>query len=714
MGSLKHSGLAAGQFALAAAWLFVTAISIWGATPLGTAFTYQGQLKQNGSGVSDTCDFAFSLWDDAGTGNPPVGGSQIGSTLTFDGQGANPPPISVSNGLFSVELDFGAGAFTGEARWLEIVVRSPHDPTDTEPFTTLVPRQPLTAAPYALYALGGPGSGATPWGQSGSNIFYSAGNVGIGTTNPVTSLDVRLAASGNAAQFENALATNVFATLVSRHLGSGAAVLATNQGTGRAGDFRVSGSGNSSPALRGLNQASGSAGLFEITSPSNTAPALHAQTNASDGYAGYFVGGRNYFEGNVGVGTTTPASRLSVDGDVDISGSRLHVNSAGNVGIGTATPQAKLHVAGALQADAGIRTGDAIAVNHSSPTEMVDVQGSILARSRLLAGFPNPFFRVDPAAQRVGIGTSSPRQHLSIGANLDLYSGSPSSPTRPSIRGSGSDNLILNASDNGAVYINHDGGTGGVRFHNGTSGGEIARFTGDGRLGLGTTNPLTGLHVAGPGVLFDGLGLTLRDPTGALRTEMNNQNPSGEITTYGPNGNRNVRLSFLNADATPFNHRPNHGEIQLYDENGAWKIWMGVSVQDNGFITADVKNFRIAHPKDPEKEIWYASIEGPEAAAYVRGTAMLTGGEAFVPFPEHFTLVANADTMTVIVTPLSADSLGLAVVEKSADGIRVKELHRGTGSYEFDWEVKAVRAGHEDFRVIRSAADPFNERVEED
>jgi hypothetical protein len=37
-------------------------------TPLGTGFTYQGQLKNANGPVNDTCDFQFSLWDAAGSG----------------------------------------------------------------------------------------------------------------------------------------------------------------------------------------------------------------------------------------------------------------------------------------------------------------------------------------------------------------------------------------------------------------------------------------------------------------------------------------------------------------------------------------------------------------------------------------------------------------------------------------------------------------------
>ena len=44
-------------------------------------------------------------------------------------------------------------------------------------------------------------------------------------------------------------------------------------------------------------------------------------------------------------------------------------------------------------------------------------------------------------------------------------------------------------------------------------------------------------------------------------------------------------------------------------------------------------------------------------------------------------------------------NLPLQVAE--IDRIVVRELQRGTGTYEFDWEVKAVRRGFEGFEVMR-------------
>jgi len=110
---------------------------------LGTAFTYQGQLKQDGNPVNDTCDFQFTLYDAAS------GGTSLG-TQTRTG-------VSVSNGYFTIpDLDFGAGAFQGDARWLQIAVRCPAGSGD---YTILSPRQALTAAPYALFSKAAPWSG---------------------------------------------------------------------------------------------------------------------------------------------------------------------------------------------------------------------------------------------------------------------------------------------------------------------------------------------------------------------------------------------------------------------------------------------------------------------------------------------------------------------------------------------------------------------------
>jgi hypothetical protein len=142
------------------------------------------------------------------------------------------------------------------------------------------------------------------------------------------------------------------------------------------------------------------------------------------------------------------------------------------------------------------------------------------------------------------------------------------------------------------------------------------------------------------------------------------------------------------------------GAVQI-NENGFRKAGFYYDTNTGWTAYASVKSFREQHPTQPDKEIWYACIEGREAAIYVRGTAKLENGRATITFPEDFNLMALAEGMTAMTTPNSMNSKGLAVFNKTTTGFEVGELSGGTGNYSFDWEVKAVRKGYENFKIVR-------------
>ena len=88
-------------------------------------------------------------------------------------------------------------------------------------------------------------------------------------------------------------------------------------------------------------------------------------------------------------------------------------------------------------------------------------------------------------------------------------------------------------------------------------------------------------------------------------------------------------------------------------------------------------------------------------AAYDRGTAKFINGEAKVICPDHFQNIADPNSMKVTVTPLSARSKGVAVVEKFPGGFKVRELAEGAGTYDFDYMVSCKRKGFEKIPVQR-------------
>ena len=73
-----------------------------GQTPMGTGFTYQGQLKQNGQPFSGSPNLIFKLFDAASGGN-------LLGTQTVSG-------VNVSGGLFTVLLN-GNGADPNSVRY---------------------------------------------------------------------------------------------------------------------------------------------------------------------------------------------------------------------------------------------------------------------------------------------------------------------------------------------------------------------------------------------------------------------------------------------------------------------------------------------------------------------------------------------------------------------------------------------------------------------
>ena len=102
----------------------------------GATFTYQGQLTEAGTPANGEYDLQFALF---GTDE---GEAQIGTTQTLSN-------VTVSHGLFTVDLDFGVTAFPGDNRFLEISVR----PAGGGSFTTLAPRQFISMSPYSIRSL---------------------------------------------------------------------------------------------------------------------------------------------------------------------------------------------------------------------------------------------------------------------------------------------------------------------------------------------------------------------------------------------------------------------------------------------------------------------------------------------------------------------------------------------------------------------------------
>ena len=149
-------------------------------TPVDQTFTYQGQLRNAGQLVNGPVDLKISMWD------ADTAGVQIGSSNTYNA-------VPMTDGRFALGLNFGASAFDGSNRWIQVEFRNP---AGSGLYQALNPRDKITATPYALYALNG-ANGVWVYDTKQQSVSVLGKKVGIGTSNPTAALEVVSATGGD-------------------------------------------------------------------------------------------------------------------------------------------------------------------------------------------------------------------------------------------------------------------------------------------------------------------------------------------------------------------------------------------------------------------------------------------------------------------------------------------------------------------------------------
>jgi hypothetical protein len=375
--------------------------------------------------------------------------------------------------------------------------------------------------------------------------------------------------------------------------------------------------------------------------------------------------------------------------------------STGNVGIGTTNPAGPVHILGpALEPPAGLpaaQNGLLLGLQSTAGYKWIQSYGGALA--------------LNPRGNNVGIGTTSPGEHLTVG-------GGSLADTKLEVNAGGDQYAALRIKNsqgswNWQVTPSADSPSGRLRLADETTGKEYLAITHDGNVGIGTVNPNTTLHVSSghdlPQVRID---QTVDGHAAVLRFHSHFTPESQPVETFEWDikaGQTGMYFDLNDDTKVSIDRLTGNVGIGTGTNTAREKLHVvgNVFVQGN-ISTGGTKPFVQAHPTDPSKEIVYVSLEGGEVGTYLRGTANLRNGKAEIRLPEHFSLVTDEDELTVQLTP-RGKWLQLYVVELDTKQIVVQEAQGESG--QFHYLIQGVRKGYENHEVIREKVGRPRERL---
>ncbi len=674
------------------------------AAPTPEAFTYQGVLNLDGEMYDGQADLRFRLYESAG------GTVQVGTDLYLHG-------ATIEGGLIIADLDFGPAVFTGDERWLEISVRTPAwDGMGDEPaYAVLNPLQAILPTPYAMYALNGNPGPVGPEGPQGPQ-----GEVGpVGPAGPEGPTGPAGPAGPQGDQGITGPQGEIGPVGPEGPVGP----------TGPQGDQGVA----------GLQGPQGEVGPVGPVGPEG--PVGPAGPQGDQG-----VAGPQGPQGEVGpVGPVGPQGPIGADGPVGPMGPQGDQGPAGdsywgfdgantsfttgNVGIGTSSPATTLALrAPGATGQVGF-TMNSFAGQKAMELQTEDQDGELATRFVLRGGNDS----TDIEAYSGGVGEERVLMHLD---GINQFAGFGRDPSFNLDIGPGDDRFAVNLTDepgvirfgnesdesdllsmvslgNSEIIIDSNANSTNRDFRisrhgTGASGDELMRVQENGRVSIGGFAPgNTTLHVDGESranaiiadssqvgsvtLLARSYAATGNSVAGEFRAESDNGtgvyaiSESSAGITYGVRG---ITQSMDSGAAGVRGEAPSGSAA--YGVYGTAAGGAAFGVYSNGRLgSSGTKSFMIDHPLDPgNKFLYHYSTESPEVLNSYSGTVTLDAdGQAWIELPEYYEAI-NIDPRYQL-TAIGAPAPMLHVASEIVDNEFM--IAGGQAGMRVSWEVKAKR-----------------------
>jgi hypothetical protein len=486
--------------------------------------------------------------------------------------------------------------------------------------------------------------------STGGPWWLSNGNVGIGTTNPSTTLDIKAASARS--KLESTTGTNAaYHTFLNT---GGNFYIGLDNSVG--GDFATAYAG-----------AIWHGGAYPIIFATSNVERVRISNT-----------------GNVGIGTTNPTTKLDVfvNGGEGlptlVTGERMRIISND-----LNSRSGYLNIIAGTSAYSGLFFGDAT----SAEPGKIRYYHADNSLQFFTNGANNERVRIDSSGN-VGIGSTlairagtssaiaSSGELLSVlgqasirndgTTNASLYlinSDSTSNTTQPylffSDTAGNRAGWGIRYSDTRSVLY----GQGGLSFQTGTSGfnesNERVRIDSTGNIGIGTSSPTDILDV-----YKDQNATTafqFRNPNSGAsarsRIIVSSDAAAGSIavgmhsSTYSGAGAANQGWIWTSGGSTPLvfgTVGSNRMIITTAGDVGIGITNPGYKLEVNGSFAATTKSFVIPHPSKPNYQLRYACLEGPENSVYVRGRTQ----ENIIELPDYWVDLVHEDSITVNLTPV--------------------------------------------------------------
>ncbi len=387
---------------------------------------------------------------------------------------------------------------------------------------------------YAYWSVGDPAT-ADPSGYSTSNGIFlnSSANVGIGTTSPSYKLDT----SGDIRSTGNIRSNNGTVDNILSWTSEPAGVVGTLSNhpetfwTNGSEKMRITSAGNvgiGAPAPASKLHISSSGIVARLESSTTLTQLDFYNSNYGSTNSRNWAIGTNMF--NFGdfniVSSATSASAPDIS-----SRTYFTINRNGSVGIGTTSPAAKLHVSGNILSYVE-KTNTAalfIAANNSNNWQFGINDGTdyVITEGGGANAIGTTRVTVQASTGNVGIGTTSPAEKLDVNGNIVVPYAVTDSFIGIKFSATYYNGLVLNGTARSTGIASRSGDASDYIWFGTNAATERMRITNAGNVGIGTTSPVWPLQVAGA---ISASGQITN--TDIIRANTNNVSGSARIGTY--------------------------------------------------------------------------------------------------------------------------------------------------------------------------------------